>query len=96
MFFRWDSLLQLGVSATIIALVATKLNNVDFIRSNNGNMFDVQISNACLMGYTENQQNLCTYAYAVAGVSVLATVVLGILQVCNQAAYVTAYLLTPC
>lgn len=57
--------LQLGIAATVIALNATRLYT----------------SNGCYLGATDTGFNLCNYAYAVGALSILATLVLAILQV---------------
>eukprot|EP00877_Chromochloris_zofingiensis_P007855 jgi/Chrzof1/3322/Cz12g20260.t1 len=61
--------LQLGIAATVIALNATRLYT----------------SNGCYLGATDTGFNLCNYAYAVGALSILATLVLAILQcvTCN-------------
>lgn len=48
-----------------------------------GKTWNPDVQNVCLLGFMNNGGNLCYFAYGAAGISVLATVVLSILQCCT-------------
>jgi mannose-P-dolichol utilization defect protein 1 len=49
----------------------------------NSNTYNADVSNVCLLGYTDQGGNLCYFAYIVSGISIIATGILSILQCCT-------------
>jgi mannose-P-dolichol utilization defect protein 1 len=68
-------------AVAIIVITAMKLNKItlDF----NQAQLSVQTKDTCLLGKAENGANLCYFAYAVSGISIIATGILSILQCCT-------------
>ena len=72
---------QLACAASIIVITALKLHNVKVTWD--GKTWNADVSNTCLLGMMSNGANLCYLAYAVGGISVLATLALSLLQCCT-------------
>ncbi|KAF6254451.1 hypothetical protein COO60DRAFT_1540574 [Scenedesmus sp. NREL 46B-D3] len=73
--------LQTAVAAAIIVITALKLHKVSV--GWNSDTYNADVSNVCLLGFTEQGANLCYFAYAVSGISIVATGVISILQCCT-------------
>lgn len=73
--------LQLACAAAVIVITALKLHKVNI--SFDQNTWNTDVLNQCLLGSMDNGANLCYFAYAVGGISVVATMILSILQCCT-------------
>lgn len=72
---------QFACAAAIIVITALKLHKVNILF--NDQTWNVDVLNQCLLGTMSNGANLCYFAYAAGGISVVATMALSILQCCT-------------
>eukprot|EP00878_Enallax_costatus_P000696 GHUV01000805.1.p1 GENE.GHUV01000805.1~~GHUV01000805.1.p1 ORF type:complete len:175 (+),score=33.96 GHUV01000805.1:330-854(+) len=73
--------LQTCAAVAIIVITALKLNKITL--DLNVAQLSIQNKDTCLLGKAENGANLCYFAYAVSGISIIATGILSILQCCT-------------
>jgi hypothetical protein len=72
---------QFACATAIIVITALKLHKVNITFDQN--TWNTDVLNVCLLGNMSNGANLCYFAYAAGGISVLATMALSILQCCT-------------
>jgi hypothetical protein len=72
------SVLQVGTAITVISIVAVQLSNVSSIQEFAGSLDDSV--KTCLLSSDPTNGSVCNYAYLVGGLSIVLTVVIGILQ----------------
>lgn len=72
---------QLGCAAAVIVITALKLHKVNITFDQN--TWNTDVLNQCLLGNMDNGANLCYFAYAAGGISVIATMALSVLQCCT-------------
>jgi len=73
--------LQVACAAAIITITALKLHKVNITW--NGQTWNSEVQNTCLLGKMDNGGNLCYLAYMAGGISIAATATLSILQCCT-------------
>lgn len=71
--------LQVGVAVAVIVVTYLKLDHYSVIVTTDG----VAVSSQCMLGVTSGGLDLCHYAYAVSGISLAASLVLGLLLCCT-------------
>lgn len=71
--------MQVILAVIIVALVATKLDDVTV--SVKGT--DVEVQSACSLGTSLDSSSLCVYVYVVVGISLLVSLIISILQCCT-------------
>lgn len=73
--------LQLACATAIVIITSLKLHNVKL--NWDGKAWNANLENTCLLGTMDNGTNLCYFAYAAGGISIIATAALSILQCCT-------------
>lgn len=73
------SILQIGTAVAVLAITALQLANVDTWK-------DLWNSKLCKAGPDPTNSSVCTYLYAVGGVSIVLTIIIGLMQLitCNM------------
>jgi len=69
---------QIGTAVAVIAITAVQLANVTSWQG----LLDQKL---CMASADPRNLNVCTYIYAVGGVSIVMTIIIGLLQVSTQA-----------
>ncbi|PRW59976.1 transmembrane of CMA family [Chlorella sorokiniana] len=75
--FHVLSLLQVGLAVAICIIVGVKLQDVSF------NSDNLTFSYSCLLGSDYGSSSLCTYTYAVAGISLAVSALVSLVQCCT-------------
>mmetsp|Transcript_35098 Transcript_35098/g.78128 ORF Transcript_35098/g.78128 Transcript_35098/m.78128 type:complete len:189 (-) Transcript_35098:152-718(-) len=74
------SLLKTAASVAIIIIVAIHLTDVTVTTTED---LSVETSYTCYLGITENETDLCVYAYAVCGLSIVSSLVISLFLCCT-------------
>lgn len=76
------SFLQLGTALAVILITYYKLSHISNFHVD-GQSRTYTSSGTCLMGQDTNSTKLCVYAYFIAGVSILATIIVSLFLCCT-------------